>query len=214
MTSLAHKVRAAVAAAVFLAVGAAAAQAMTPEQGAALNEISAKLRSIATMNGEFVQFNPDGQKVEGKFYIARPGKVHFEYARPSTISVTADGKSVLVHDKKLRTYDIWPLSQTPLRLLLDSNLNLATSDKVTGVGVANDLVEVILVDKTKFGGGTLTLVFDKVSTELRQWTIKDEQGLETTVALYNVEIGNQLAADLFKIDYAAATNAAREKRRN
>jgi outer membrane lipoprotein-sorting protein len=214
MMSLVQKARTALAAALFLAVGAGAAQAITPEQGAALNEISAKLRSISTLNGEFIQFNPSGDKVEGKFYIARPGKVHFEYAKPSTISVVADGKSVLVHDKKLRTYDIWPLSQTPLRLLLDSNLDLATSDKVTGVGVASDLVEVVLVDKTKFGGGTLTLVFDKVSTELRQWTIKDEQGLETTVALYNVEIGNQLASDLFKIDYAAATNAAREKRRD
>jgi hypothetical protein len=31
------------------------------------------------------------------------------------------------------------------------------------------------------------------------------------VTLYNVETGNDLAADLFKIDYAAATNAARER---
>ena len=71
------------------------------------------------MNGEFVQFNPDGQQLQGKFYIARPGRVRFQYDPPATVRVIADGKSVLVFDKKLQTYDIWPLSQTPLRLLLD-----------------------------------------------------------------------------------------------
>ena len=203
--------RAAVAAGLIIAFGAGAALAITPEQSASLGEISQKLRGVSTMNGEFVQFNPSGDKVEGKFYIARPGKVNFQYTNPK-MSVIADGKSVLVYDQKLQTYDIWPLSQTPLRLLLDSNLDLATSSKVTGVSVAPDLVEVTLVDKTRFGGGTLTLVFDRGSSELRQWTVKDEQGLETTVVLYNVETGNQLSSKLFAIDYAAATNASREKR--
>ena len=204
--------RAGLAAALVLAAGTGAAQALTAEESAALAALSERLRSVSTMNGEFVQFNPSGDKVEGRFYIARPGKVNFQYAKPSTISVIADGKSVLVFDKKLQTYDVWPLSQTPLRLLLDSELDLATSSRVTGVNVASDLIEVTLVDKTRFGGGILTLVFDRGSNELRQWTVKDDQGLETTVALYNVETGKALQPDLFKIDYAAATNAAREER--
>jgi outer membrane lipoprotein-sorting protein len=164
------------------------------------------------MNGEFVQFDPNGQQREGKFYIARPGKVRFQYDPPTTIQVIADGKSVLVFDKKLQTYDIWPLSQTPLRLLLDSGLDLSTSDRVTSVSVAPDLVEVELQDETRFSAGTLNLVFDGGTFELKQWTVTDQQGLQTMVALYNVETGNQLAGDLFKIDYTAATNAAREKK--
>ena len=205
--------RRAALAATLLVAGTVGAAAITDAERAALGDLSKKLQSVSTMNGEFVQFNPSGDKVEGKFYIARPGKVHFQYAKPSNLSVTADGKSVLVHDKKLQTYDIWPLSQTPLRLLLDSNLDLSTSQKVRGVSVASDLIEVALLDKTKFGGGELTLVFDRKSSELRQWTVKDEQGLETTVTLYNVELGNRLPAQLFAINYTAATNAAREKRR-
>ena len=136
--------------------------------------------------------------------------MRFQYDPPTTISVIADGKSVLVFDKKLQTYDIWPLSQTPLRLLLEQNLDLATSDKVTRVGVAPDLIEVELQDETRFSSGTLNLIFDSKNYELRQWTVTDQQGLQTMVALYNVETGKKLAADLFKIDYQAATNAARE----
>lgn len=139
--------------------------------------------------------------------------MRFQYAPPATISVIADGKSVLVFDKKLQTYDIWPLSQTPLRLLLDKSLQLATSDKVTRVGVAPDLVEIELTDETRFSAGTLNLIFDRADLGLRQWTVTDQQGLQTMVALYNVEVGQPVRDDLFRIDYNAATNAARERNR-
>ena len=209
--SLAFTRRALIGFAVAAALLPCAALAITDEERAVLAEIAQKLSGVQTMNGEFVQFNPDGSQTQGKFYIARPGRVRFQYDPPATLSVIADGESVLVFDKKLQTYDIWPLSQTPLRLLLDSELNLATSEKVTGVSVAPDLIEIELHDETRFGGGTLNLVFDRATFELRQWTVTDQQGLQTMVALYNVELGNQLAGDLFKIDYAAATNAAREQ---
>ena len=190
------------------------ASALTEEERGVLSEISTRLSAVETMDGEFVQYNPDGQQLQGKFYIARPGRVRFQYDPPTTVSVIADGESVLVFDKKLQTYDIWPLSQTPLRLLLDRNLDLANSDKVTRVGVAPDLVEIELQDETRFSAGTLNLIFDRTTYELRQWTVTDQQGLQTMVALYNVETGKALPKDLFQIDYQAATNAARENRTN
>jgi outer membrane lipoprotein-sorting protein len=187
-----------------------AASALTDEEQGVLKQLADKLSAIQTMDGEFVQYNPNGDQMQGKFFIARPGRVRFQYNPPATLSVIADGKSVLVFDKKLQTYDIWPLSQTPLRLLLADDLNLATSDKVTRVGVAPDLVEIEMKDDTKFSSGTLNLIFDRTTLGLRQWTVTDQQGLQTMVALYNVETGKKLASDLFKIDYQAATNSARE----
>jgi len=194
------------------AIPSAALAAVTDEERAVLRDVSRALSKVQTMNGEFVQYNPDGQQLQGRFYIARPGRVRFQYDPPATVRVIADGKSVLVFDKKLQTYDIWPLSQTPLRLLLDSSLDLANSDKVVNAGVAPDLVEVVLQDDTRFSAGTLDLIFDRQSYELRQWTVTDKQGLQTMVALYNVETGKKLPDDLFEIDYQAATNAARENR--
>jgi outer membrane lipoprotein-sorting protein len=212
--SLTHLTRRTLLAAIVAAAAAPnAAFAITDDERAVLKDISKVLSKVQTMNGEFIQYNPDGQQMQGNFYIARPGRVRFQYDPPATIRVIADGKSVLVFDKKLQTYDIWPLSQTPLRLLLDPNLNLATSDKVQAAGVAPDLVEVVLHDETRFSAGSLDLIFDRQSYELRQWTVTDKQGLQTMVALYNVEIGKKLPDDLFEIDYQAATNAARENRK-
>ena len=207
-----HLVRiAALAAALATTTNSAEAIARTPQEASALNSISAKLGAVRTMNGEFVQFGPAGGRTEGKFYLARPGKVLFKYDPPSPISVVADGKSVLVHDKRLETYDIWPLSKTPLKFLLDSTLDLASSERVESVTIEPDLIRIVIVDDSRFGGGKLTLFFDAATNELRQWTVTDEQGLETTVAIYNVEIGKKLSQKIFHIDYNAATNARRDK---
>lgn len=202
---------AALAAALATTTISAGAIARTPQETSALNSIAAKLGAVRTMNGEFVQFGPNGERTDGKFYLARPGKVLFQYNPPTSLRVIADGKSVLVHDKRLQTYDIWPLSKTPLKFLLDSTLDLASSERVDSVTIEPDLIRVVVVDDSRFGGGQLTLFFDAATNELRQWTVTDEQGLETTVAIYNVEIGNELPQKMFHIDYNAVTNARREK---
>jgi outer membrane lipoprotein-sorting protein len=211
MTLYAASRRAVLAAFLALAALPGTAFALSDSDRAVLATLAEKLSAIDTMNGKFVQFDPDGKQRQGRFYMERPGRVRFQYDPPTTVSVIADGRSVLVFDKRLQTYDIWPLSQTPLRLLLDRGLDLAKSDRVTGVSVASDVVEVQLRDDTRFSSGTLALTFDRATSELRQWVVTDEQGLQTTVALYDVELGNRLSADLFKIDYQAATNAARER---
>jgi outer membrane lipoprotein-sorting protein len=194
------------------ALTAGAASAMAQEERQALAAISEKFSGIATMNGEFVQYGPSGDRTQGKFYIERPGKVRFQYDPPTTVSVIADGDSVLIHDRRLQTYDLVPLSQTPLRFLLDSRLDLTRSQQVRSVDIEPDLIQVVMVDDARFGGGRLTLFFDKESYELRQWTVTDQQGLDTSVAIYNVETGNRLSADLFRINYSAVTTSARERR--
>ena len=206
-----HLVRIAVlAAALATTTNSAESVARTSQETTALKAISAKLGAVRTMTGQFVQFGPTGDRTEGKFFLARPGKVLFQYDPPTPISVISDGKSVLVHDRRLETYDIWPLSKTPLKFLLDSTLDLASSERVESVTIEPDLIRVVVVDDSRFGGGKLTLFFDAATNELRQWTVADQQGLETTVAIYNVEIGNKLSKKIFRIDYNAATNARRD----
>jgi outer membrane lipoprotein-sorting protein len=103
----------------FLAAGIAAALLPAPRLAspalirACWPKCRRKLSGVSTMNGEFIQFDPNGEQRQGKFFIARPGRVRFQYDPPMAISVVADGKSVMIHDKKLQTYDIYPLSQTP-----------------------------------------------------------------------------------------------------
>jgi outer membrane lipoprotein-sorting protein len=182
-------------------IAAAAALPARAATGETLEEINEYFNSIETMKGEFVQFDPSGERTQGRFAIQRPGKVRFFYDRPSTLDIIADGESVAVRDRKLATQDIWPLKRTPLRFLLDNSIDLTADAKVTGVEVEPDLVSVTIEENTAFGDGSLTLVFDADTNQLKQWNVVDGKGRETSVSIYNVSTGVDLDPELFEIDY-------------
>jgi outer membrane lipoprotein-sorting protein len=175
-------------------------------------EIASHFTAVKTITGEFVQFGPRGEQTGGTFYISRPGKIRFNYEKPSPIRVVADGKSVVVNNKKLDTWDIYPLDKTPLKLLLSDKIDL-TSERVKSVKEENDLTTIVLGDKTVFGSSKITLMFDPKTFELRQWTITDAQGLDTTVMIFNTKEGVKFDAKMFDIDYVRVS-AASDKQRN
>jgi outer membrane lipoprotein-sorting protein len=177
----------------------ASAQAAVP---AAAQKIADHFSSVKSMSGEFVQFGPKGEQTGGKFFLERPGKIRFNYDGASNFKVISDGKSVVILNKKLNTSDLYPLSKTPLKLLLDDRIDLS-GDRVKSVKEENDLTTIQLADKSVFGNSKITMMFDPKSYELRQWTITDAQGKDTTVMVFNVKEGVSFAADTFAIDYAA-----------
>ncbi len=138
-------------------------------------QIADHFSGVATMMGEFVQFGPRGEQTGGKFFIQRPGKVRFNYEPPSGFRVISDGKSVVIDNTRLNTADLYPLSKTPLKLLLDERIDLSGS-KVKSVKEEDDLTTIQLADRSVFGNSTITMMFDPKSYELRQWTITDRAG--------------------------------------
>ncbi|MGN6146129.1 MAG: outer membrane lipoprotein carrier protein LolA [Mesorhizobium sp.] len=165
-------------------------------------KIADHFSAVRTMTGEFVQFGPKGEQTGGKFYLERPGKIRFNYDGASNFRVISDGQSVVILNKKLQTSDLYPLSKTPLKLLLDDRIDLS-GGKVTGIKQEDDLTTIQLADKHVFGNSKITMMFDPKTYELRQWTITDAQGKDTTVMIFNTKEGVNFAADTFKIDYTA-----------
>ncbi|THF57359.1 outer-membrane lipoprotein carrier protein LolA [Ollibium composti] len=165
-------------------------------------KIADHFSAVKTMTGEFVQFGPKGEQTGGKFFLERPGKIRFNYDGASDFRVISDGQSVVILNKKLRTSDLYPLSKTPLKLLLDDRIDLS-GGKVTGIKQEDDLTTIQLADKQVFGNSKITMMFDPKTYELRQWTITDAQGKDTTVMIFNTREGVNFAADTFKIDYTA-----------
>lgn len=173
---------------------------LTAQQREALVAINKYFNSVRTMAGEFVQFGPDGDKAEGELHMARPGKIRFIYAKPSNLDIVSDGVDVIVRDIRHQTQDLYPLSKTPLRFLLADQIDLTSEANVTTVSLEPDLVKVVLEQSTVFGDGKLTMIFDRKSYELRQWTVTDAQGYDTTVAIFNVTPNQPTDEKLFKID--------------
>jgi len=165
-----------------------------------VQRIADHFASIQTMSGDFVQFGPRGEQTGGKFFIQRPGKIRFNYDAPSNYRVIADGKSVVIENMKLRTSDLYPLSKTPLKLLLDDRIDLS-GGKVKSVKQEDDLTTIQLADKSVFGNSTITMKFNPQTSELLEWTITDAKGKDTTVMISNVKNGTQLDPSIFEINY-------------
>lgn len=200
--------RAAIAA---LALAASLVAPMVAQAAQSADQIAAHFSSVRTMMGEFVQFGPRGEQTGGKFYIERPGKIRFDYEAPSGFRVTSDGNSVVIMNKKLNTADLYPLSKTPLKLLLDERIDLS-GDKVQTVREDDDLTTIKMSDKSVFGNSTITMMFDSASYDLRQWTITDAQGKDTTVMIFNVQQGVTFDPSVFEIDYRRVDKMSRNKR--
>lgn len=186
-----------------LAATAPAAPPATPaNERAILERANAYFNGLTTLVADFVQTGGDGRRAAGKLYLARPGKLRFEYDAPATLEVVADGSSVAVRDRKLATQDLYPLSQTPLKFLVRDRIDLARDVKITGITADADGVRIALEDSSTLGGTSkITLTFDPAVEALTKWRIVDPQGFQTNVALSNLDRSRRVDNRLFVISY-------------
>jgi outer membrane lipoprotein-sorting protein len=181
--------------------------ALKPEQRAIVDKVNKYLTSVQTLQGKFVQVGPNGGRTTGEFYLAKPGRVRFEYDDPSPIELVADGTSVVVRDRNLATQDVYPLSQTPLRFLLADKVDLARDTNLIAVS-ADDVFATVVVEErnTLVGTSRLMIMFDAKTMQLKQWTVTDPQGYDTTVAVYDLDASKRPDPNLFKIDFTKYHN--------
>ena len=175
---------------------AALAEPLSADDQALVERAAAYLDGMTQAKGRFVQTDARGQTSEGELYLDRPGKARFEYQRPPSLLVIADGYTVMVIDRRLNTRTRYPLGSTPLGLFLQKHVRL-------------DKVEITAVERspggfsiTARGGGKsmrgqITLSFSDQPIALRQWSIVDAQGGRTTVRISDLEPTHGLDRTLF-----------------
>lgn len=164
-----------------------------------LNEISRYLNGLKTVVADFTQVNADGSVTPGRVFIHRPGRVRFEYKGDSTL-VLASGGQVAVFDKKSNTgAQQYPLSRTPLNIILADNVNLGRNGSVIGHSERKNTTVVTAQDPQHPEYGNIQMVFTANPTELRQWIVTDDTGKKTTVILGEMQKGVQIPPSRFSI---------------
>ncbi|MDH3742311.1 MAG: outer membrane lipoprotein carrier protein LolA [Hyphomicrobiales bacterium] len=198
-----HKVFTAMLAVFALIAGSAAfaakAASLTSQQSAAVQKISAYFNSIKTLQGEFTQISPKGNVSSGIFHILKPGKLRFEYSPPNPFLIVSDGTWVVVKNRAKNRSDEYPLSKTPLRLMLSRNVDLLKQAVIKEVESQDGLTTVTLEDRDQLVPGHLILVFDDAKNALQQWSVVDGKGRRTTVSLNKIVVGAAVDSKLFKV---------------
>ncbi|WP_457796914.1 outer-membrane lipoprotein carrier protein LolA [Methylocystis sp. S23] len=166
----------------------------------ALKRANAFFNASPVMTADFVQIGADGKRSEGKLHVQRAGRVRFEYAQPATMEVVADGAQVAIRDRKLGTQDLYFINQTPLKFLMKEKIDLEKDVTVQDVQIEDSGVTIFIEDKATFGGTShLRLIFDPKTFKLKQWQVKDPQGYETLITLFNIDQTKTPDPALFKI---------------
>ncbi|WP_442753437.1 outer-membrane lipoprotein carrier protein LolA [Methylocystis sp. JAN1] len=166
----------------------------------AIKRANAFFNASPVMTADFVQIGADGKRSEGKLHVQRAGRVRFEYAQPATMEVVADGAQVAIRDRKLGTQDLYFINQTPLKFLMKEKIDLEKDVTVQDVQIDDSGVTIFIEDKATFGGTShLKLIFDPKTFKLKQWQVKDPQGYETLITLFNIDQTKTPDAALFKI---------------
>ncbi len=172
---------------------------LTEDELALIREINARNSAVKTMVGRFLQIDTQGQRIEGTFYIERPGKVLFRYNPPSSEQIVSVGRGFYVIDRKEQTRYAYPQDKVPLRQFLDSEIDLLKAN-VVAVAHSDDYFSITLQDDTPAGIVKVALVFDRESKDLKQWVLTQPSGAEFTFSLYDVEMGVEIPKSFFYID--------------
>ena len=173
---------------------------LTADQSAAVKEVADYIQGFKTLQGEFTQVSSKGNVSKGVFVLSKPGKMRFEYAAPNPFVIVSDGTWVTIKNRAKDKAEEYPLSQTPLRLVLNDDINLLKEANILGVETKEGLTTITLQDRKKTVPGHLILVYDESKKALQQWIVVDGQGRRTTVSLENIVAGGEPDPKLFKIE--------------
>ena len=174
-------------------------------QGVNVSAINGYLQNLRSAQGRFRQTNPNRSVQTGRFYLAKPGRIRFEYDSPKGAMVIADGAWVGVFDPKSnRNPTRYPLDRTPLGLLLRDRLSLAQPGLVLGATRDAQGTDITVVDPRAPQEGRMVMSFGDSPVRLRQWEITTKSGQRTRVELLDYATGVRLDPTLFNLELAAA----------
>ncbi len=183
-------------AAAFPSVTGAAGMAVT-EDAPVIARVETYLNSITTLRASFLQVAPDGSVSEGMLYLARPGRLRVEYDPPASVLMVANGSRLTYYDRELGQVSELPLTSPLARILIRQRISLDDDLGVLALERTAGVLRITLGEKDDPGAGLVTLVFNDNPLGLRQWSIKDAQGLETRITLMETWFGLPIDASLF-----------------
>jgi len=169
------------------------------EAVALVEKVNAYFNDLDKFKSDFVQTNANNEQKSGEFYFKRPGRVRFDYDRPSRMKIISDGEYLAVENHDLRTSDRYPLQSTPFKLLLSEDVNLLRDARILSIDKGENVLILTLEDKTGESPGQIRLFFrTDPELQLAAWIITDPQGLDTRVDLEEINRDVELSAKLFQ----------------
>jgi outer membrane lipoprotein-sorting protein len=183
-----------------LPVGAFAqihAAVLSDADQATLIQVGKYLNGLRALKGRFLQVGPDGKTTQGTMWLERPGRMRFEYDKPSPLLLVAGHGIVTFYDAQLGQTTNMAVTQTPLGLLLADTITLSGDVTVTDFQRPPGQLLITLVRTKSPGDGSLTLMLNADPLALVGWSVVDAEGRETRLRISNIQLGGTFSDSLF-----------------
>ena len=157
---------------------------------------------ISTMKADFIQVASDGTTATGELHLRRPHRMKIIYDLDEPLILLTTPVWLHVDRPREKTVTSYPISETPLSLILREDVELRSSDFTTRHLVRDGITRITLTRETGRAAGELILEFTDKPFELRRWTVRDAADVTTTVTLQNMRFGHRYENKFFaKSDY-------------
>jgi len=175
----------------------AQALGLRPAAADSIQKAEAWFNRLTTFQASFTQVSSDGSSAKGTFLLRRPYRSRFDYDEPVPITLITTKTWLHVDDADRREVVCYPVSETPLRLILTETVNLRRSDVKTTTSSKDGITSVTIEQDEGEAAGRIVFEFDDQPFELRRWVITDANGITTSVFLSNPVKGVDLPPSLF-----------------
>ena len=146
--------------------------------------------NITTMRADFTQIASDGSVAEGRIIMRRPSRLKITYDGVPALNLITTSVWLHVDQPDERRVTSYPISETPLSLILTDPVSLRPDGFETKVTERAGGITQIAIDKDSGeGAGRLTLEFTDRPFQLRRWIVEDVAGVKTSVTLQNMAFG-------------------------
>ena len=125
----------------------------------------------------------------GGVYFPNGAEITEVQLPPGSVLTTSSGRA-------------YPLSQTPLRYLLADRIDLMRDTNVVAVQ-SDDVFVTVVIEESQplIGTSRLMMMVGAKDYQLKQWTVTDPQGYDTTVAVSNLDTRTRPDPNMFTIVY-------------
>ncbi|MBO6290359.1 MAG: outer membrane lipoprotein carrier protein LolA [Alphaproteobacteria bacterium] len=179
-----------------------------------LNKIENYLNNLQSLQANFVQMASNGGTAEGKIYISKPSKIRMEYTAPDSLLIVGNGDYIIYNDKELDQVTNIDYKDIPATMILTQKIkfdgqNLKVIDFYKDNGQTSLTVEMPKNKSVK----PITLIFDNNPFRLKQWKVVDQQNIEVTISLFDIETDAKLDGNLFKFNKKSSTGSSGARRK-
>lgn len=165
-----------------------------------LTQVENYLNNIKTLSAKFLQESSEGGSAQGKFFLARPGKMRIEYnSKPKTIIVV--NESVLAYqDVELDETSYLSTNTTPASFLTRKNISFSAKDvEITNVKKSADQIKISVMKKNRKEAGEFSLIFSTNPLNFLKMEVKNDLDQIVTVTLIDADFSSKIPNNFFVI---------------